>query len=483
MSSEYDISSPWVLFFRISGAIDARAGPYRGYNKRLMRVFLSNLGCKLNQAELEQLGRQFLAAGHQLVGSLMEADLHVLNSCTVTHMAARDSRKLARRGQRLNPSLRTVLTGCYVESDPEEAAALSGVDLVIPNRDKHRLLERIQEDLPGRVLRCQATGPVPVPYVPLEFGNSRALVKVEDGCNMRCSFCVIPLTTRGPNAAAPSQRFWRGARPRGRWLPGGGHHRRTDLIVPLAGAWTLRAHPDPARANIDFPAPAHFHRPLAVRSRGSWILFSSQRLCRHVHLSLQSGSSDTLRRMRRPYSAEEFADLADHLRQRIPSIAITTDVIVGFPGESDAEFEESLHFAGPRWALPGSMHFPTRPGGDRGSGKICRTRFRLRSSGSVCSRMLAVARKSQERFEQDHAHTTAEVLWEYQRDGAWHGMTDNYLRVVLESDEDLAHRHHSRSSAEPNGLMGLTCELASPAPTLTRKEVAITTTAADCWIS
>ena len=108
-----------------------------------MRVHFTNLGCKLNQAEVERLARQFLAAGHQVVSRLEVADLHVVNSCTVTHVAARESRKVSRRGRRLGLGIKTVLTGCYASSDPEEAARLSGVDLVVPNPDKERLLEKV----------------------------------------------------------------------------------------------------------------------------------------------------------------------------------------------------------------------------------------------------------------------------------------------------------------------------------------------------
>ena len=138
-----------------------------------MRVFFSNLGCKLNQAELEQLARRFHGAGHSIVGELSRADLHVVNTCTVTHIAARDSRKTARRGRRLNPLLRTVLTGCYVETDPEEAASLAGVDLVVSNQDKEALLEHVQAAFPDLVPPGSIACGLPVPFVPIEFGNSR----------------------------------------------------------------------------------------------------------------------------------------------------------------------------------------------------------------------------------------------------------------------------------------------------------------------
>ncbi|HVR30154.1 MAG TPA: hypothetical protein VMS86_11550, partial [Thermoanaerobaculia bacterium] len=198
-----------------------------------MRVFLSNLGCKLNQAEVDALARQFRARGHAVVGTLADADVHIVNSCTVTHLAARDSRKAARRGARERHRPRTVLTGCHATAQPEEAARL-GVDLVVDNRDKDRLVELVARafsesvrvgtarpaasglaskrarpdhpaDEPVRLLvRADEPAPsrVPVSYVRLEFGTARALVKVEDGCDMRCAFCVIP-STRGAQRSRP----------------------------------------------------------------------------------------------------------------------------------------------------------------------------------------------------------------------------------------------------------------------------------------
>ncbi len=461
VSSEYDNSSPLPLSVLMSQVSSASAGPHQSYNRRSMKVFLSNLGCKLNQAELEQISRRFLAAGHQVVGSLVEADLHVLNSCTVTHMAARDSRKLARRGQRLNPGMRTVLTGCYVESDPEEAASLVGVDLVVPNREKDRLLERIQEQFPMDFTVPGAMDPIPVPFVPLEFGNSRALVKVEDGCNMRCSFCVIPLT-RGPQRSRPIPEILEEVQA----LATGGYQEVVVTGVQISSyRWqedglfeliqALVEQTEIARLRLTSIAPWQFDLRLVD-------LFSSQRLCRHIHLSLQSGSTETLRRMRRPYTAGEFADLVRYLRQRIPSLAITTDVIVGFPGESDAEFGEGLEFARQiGFARLHAFPYSTRTGTAAADlpGQIAPAVKRQRME-----QMLAVARESQRRFETSHVHSPAQVLWEYQRHGAWYGMTDNYLRVVVESDEDLGHRITPVQITGPNGS-GLTCELLSPPPT------------------
>ncbi|MEM8963426.1 MAG: MiaB/RimO family radical SAM methylthiotransferase, partial [Acidobacteriota bacterium] len=294
-----------------------------------MKVYFSNLGCKLNQAEVESLARQFVAAGHRLVTSLERADLHVVNSCTVTHLAARDSRKVARRGHRLDSGMRTVLTGCYASGSPEEAAAVAGVDLVVPNADKDRLLDRVHAAFPEAVPKTER--PLSETYVPLGFGNTRAGVKIEDGCNMTCAFCIIP-TTRG--------------RQRSRSL---------EEVVDEVAALTAAGFPEVVITGVQISHYDHDGRRLfdvvkavlertavprlRVTSIAPWRfderlleLWTDPRLCRHVHLSLQSGADATLKRMRRPYTAATYAGLVDRIRNAVPGMAVTTDVIVGFPG-------------------------------------------------------------------------------------------------------------------------------------------------------
>jgi len=396
-----------------------------------MRVFFTNLGCKLNQAEVDRLSRRFVAAGHTLAPALEEADLHVVNSCTVTHLAARDSRKVARRGHRKNPGLKTVLTGCYATDSPERAAKLAGVDLVVPNPDKDSLLERVHERFPSAVPEIT----VPVPYVPLDFGLSRALVKVEDGCNMRCSFCIIP-STRGRQRSRPLaevvsevQALAAGGYPEvvvtgvqiSEYDDGG--RKLYDLISALL------AETEVPRLRLTSIAPWKFDRRLL----GLW---SDPRLCRHVHMSLQSGCTRTLRRMRRPYTAEGYADLAAELRQAIPGLALTTDVIVGFPGESEEELAESLAFVERMaFARPHVFTYSPRPGThaetlpDHLDPQVKKARVKA---------MLEVAAASERKFQESQLGETLGVVWEERRNGRWSGMTDNYLRVHAESDRDLA---------------------------------------------
>ncbi len=407
-----------------------------------MRVAFSNLGCKLNQAELEDLARQFAAAGHEVVRSTLEADLHVINSCTVTHRAARDSRKTARRGARGNAGLTTVLTGCYVESDPDEAAALAGVDLVVPNDEKDRLLERVHGAFPGLRPSNAVSETVDIPYVPLEFGNARALVKIEDGCNMSCSFCIIPSTRGRQRSRAPESVVQDVAR-----LAAAGFGEVVITGVQISSYRSGRTglfeltrrllrETSVPRLRLTSIAPWELDARLLELFDGDRA--ARRRLCRHFHLSLQSGCDATLRRMRRPYTAARFSALVERIRDRVPGAAITTDVIVGFPGETDDEFERSLAFAAELgFARLHAFPYSERPGTAAAglAGKIDPPVVRRRME-----RMLAVARDSAEAFAHSQLGETVSVLWEDRRDELWRGTSDNYLRVTARSSEPLSRR-------------------------------------------
>ncbi len=391
-----------------------------------MRVCFTNLGCKLNQAELERLAREFHLAGHRVVPTLDEAELHVVNSCTVTHRAARDSRKVARRGSRRIPGLKTVLTGCYATGSPEEAAALAGVDLVVPNRDKDRLLERVHAAFPEWARKPAASGP-PVPFAGLALGHTRALVKIEDGCNVGCAFCIIP-STRGRQRSRPLSEVVAEVRSTAaagfcevvvtgvqishyRWR----RHGLADLVAAL-----LAETPIP-RLRLSSIAPWAFDRRLLD-------LWRDRRLCRHVHMSLQSGSDRTLARMRRPYDSRTYAERVAELRAAVPGVAVTTDVIVGFPGETAAEFEESRGFvARTGFARTHVFPFSPRPGTEAAElpGRVGAEEIKRRTAA-----MLETAAAAERRFLASHRGARVSVLWEGRRGDRWHGLTDNYLRVA-----------------------------------------------------
>jgi len=438
-----------------------------------MRVFFTNLGCKLNQAENERLARDFLAAGHQVAASLDDADLHVVNSCTVTAAAARSSRQAARAAVRRAPGrpLRTVLTGCYATASPAEAAGLAGVDLVVPNRDKERLLEQVTRAFPETARTGTASGlPKEHAVAPLArppHGNTRALVKIEDGCDMRCAFCIIPATRGRQRSRPPAEVIAEVCR-----LAGAGY-REIVLTGVQISAYRAAAFPGrgraPARplglahlvrevlaalpavaaraASTAARAPSSDHSPdgpgapealpatrLRLTSIAPWelddellALWSDRRLCRHLHLSLQSGADATLRRMRRPYTAGRYARLVERARAAVPGVAVTTDVIVGFPGETAAEFEESLAtVAALGFAKVHVFPFSPRPGTAAAAlpDAVPPAEQRQRMA-----RMIAVAERSEQDFRRAHLGRRALVLWERPKGSQGQGLTDNYIRV------------------------------------------------------
>jgi threonylcarbamoyladenosine tRNA methylthiotransferase MtaB len=485
-----------------------------------VRVFFTNLGCKLNQAENERLARDFLAAGHQVAASLDDADLHVVNSCTVTVAAARSSRQAARAAVRraAGRPLRTVLTGCYATASPAEAAGLAGVDLVVPNGDKERLLEQVtrafpeaaQIDVPASLAGLEALAPAGTAAGLLEehagarlsrlpHGNTRALVKIEDGCDMRCAFCIIPATrgrqrSRPPAEVIAEVRRLAGAgyreivltgvqisayradagadaagpgRERASARPLGLAHLVREVLAALP-AVAARAASTAARApSADRPpgGPGAPEGSLATRLRLTSIapwelddellaLWADPRLCRHLHLSLQSGADATLRRMRRPYTAGRYARLVERARAAVPGVAVTTDVIVGFPGETAAEFEESLAtVAALGFAKVHVFPFSPRPGTPAAGlpDPVPPAEQRQRMS-----RMIAVAERSAQDFRRAHLGRRALVLWERPKGGQGEGLTDNYIRVFSSAAAALRHQlvEVELVALAPGGMIG-----------------------------
>ncbi len=400
-----------------------------------MRVYLRSLGCKLNQSEVEALARRFIAAGCQVVTDVEEADLCVVNTCAVTHIAARKSRRLIRRLHRANPKARIVVTGCYAELFPHEVAKIEGVDLIVSNADKERLVERLG-------IRGYGIGVLtPIPY-PLFFNRTRAFVKIQDGCNNRCAYCVIGLA-RGRERSRPPEEVLAEIEARveagckevvltGVNIGAYGRDLGTSLGRLIEDILTKTAVP---RLRLSSIEPWDFD-PSLLR------LWEDPRLCRHLHLPLQSGCDATLRRMGRRYTAAEYAELVERAREAIPDLAVTTDVIVGFPGETEAEFEESLRFVEKMgFARLHVFKYSARPGTLAATmpHQVPPEVKRARSEA-----MMALGRRSSKAFRRRFLGRTMEVLWERKERGreggkrVWSGLTDNYIRVWAESEANLA---------------------------------------------
>lgn len=307
----------------------------------LMRVSLKTLGCRLNEAELETWARQFQARGHHIVADREEADLLVFNSCAVTQDAVRKSRNLLRKAARENPAAKLVLSGCYATLNPEEAASL-GVDLVVANTDKARLVDLASRELALPAMPSAATEPGATAL--FRLGRHRAFVKVQDGCRYRCSYCIVTVA-RGEERSRPAGEIIgeinalhdqgiQEAVLTGVHLGGYGSDSGSDLTTLVRD---ILAHTGIPRLRLGSLEP--WDIPEAFLR-----LFENPRLMPHLHLPLQSGSDPVLKRMARRCRTGEFADLARRLRAAVPDINLTTDLIVGFPGETDAEWAESLAF-------------------------------------------------------------------------------------------------------------------------------------------
>jgi len=402
-----------------------------------MNVFLTYLGCRLNESEIEELAWRFAEGGHSVVYDPAEADLCVVNTCTVTGEAGRKSRQAVRRLARLADGIKIAVTGCHASVAPEDLARLPNVAWVVSNAEKGRLPELVALDM-GLPLDVER---VPRHLGPGTLGRTRAFVKVQDGCDNRCTFCITTIA-RGPGRSRPLgqivaevQRLvalgYREVVLTGVHLGSYGHDfGEVDGLFGLVGA--LLNGTDAPRLRLSSLEPWDL-------SPSFFDLWGDPRMCRQLHLPLQSGCDTTLRRMGRRSGTRDFAELVAAARARIPDLALTSDVIVGFPGESEAEFEASYRFVeGIDFARLHVFPYSPRPGTaaarmpDPVPAEVKVTRGR---------RMRHLGARQVRAFHERFLGCTMPVLWENARDEtAWRGLTDNYLTVITASTRDLANR-------------------------------------------
>jgi threonylcarbamoyladenosine tRNA methylthiotransferase MtaB len=403
-----------------------------------VNVFLDSIGCRLNQSEIEHMAAQFVQAGHQLCDRPGKADTVVINTCSVTKAAAADSRSAARRHHRANPQAAIVLTGCWSTMAPKAAAALPGVTRLVPNASKDNLVPQLL-DRPLGEFDLEPVSRRPVPGLRL---RTRAFIKAQDGCDNHCTFCLTTLA-RGPARSQPPEVVVSKVQAAveagvqeavltGVELGAYGH----DLGQPWNLASLIRlilrrsAIPRLRLSSLEpWHVPPDFFR-----------LWEDPRLCRQLHLPLQSGSRKTLRRMARPMGPLQFARIVEHARRTIPGVAITTDLIAGFPGESEQEFTESLAFIRAMdFSAAHVFTYSARPG---------TAASRIRPHLPIAERhrrsllIREATRHSAAAYRQRFLGSVLDVLWE----GAgqlgpqgWkmRGISDNYIRIEALAERDL----------------------------------------------
>jgi threonylcarbamoyladenosine tRNA methylthiotransferase MtaB len=397
-------------------------------NSEIPRVALDTVGCKLNQAETQLLARQFARAGYRLVPPDDGADVYVLNTCTVTRVADGKCRRLLKSARRRNPGALVVAVGCYAQRARQELSQIKGVDLVLDNSQKLDLLPRLEES--GRLV-CPGAGSTRADF------RTRAFVRVQDGCNNFCSYCIVPLV-RGREKSRPLKQVIDEVKHR---VADG--YKEVVLTGTEIGSYNdkgivlkellqrILEETGVVRLRLSSLQPREI-TPEFIR------LWQNQRLCRHFHLSLQSGSDAVLERMKRRYTTSEYQRAVDLIRQAVPGVAVTTDVIVGFPGETDAEFEQSYDFARQMdFARIHVFSYSPRPG-TRAADMPRQVEDRVKRERS--RRMLALGRACIRNFRKKFLGETVMVLWEKETGGVWSGLTDNYIRAYTRSDKDLTNR-------------------------------------------
>ncbi len=423
-------------------------------------VSIVTLGCKLNQSDSEAIARRLAGDGVRVTDRPVRgADAFVVNTCSVTHVADRKARHAVRMARRLSPGAQIVLTGCFAETAPAAAAEATGADIVLGNEDKPAIAGRLLAHLASR---ADPAGGCPTH---LRGGlRTRAFIKIQEGCNELCAFCIVPYT-RGREVSVPIDQVVEQVQAReaegvievvltGTQL---GNYGR-DLGWPEQGPLRLL---EALLERTSVPRIRLSSLQAQDINPGLLRLWRNPRLCPHFHLPLQSGSDRVLAAMRRRYTAQRFLQAVEAIRTNVPGVAITTDVIAGFPAETGDDFEATLAVC--REAGFAALHcFPYSRRPQTGAAKMAGhlppevRRARL-------EQLIEMARQSLEGYRRAQLGTVADVLWEQETAGLWQGLTGNYVRAYTAASEDLSNRllPTRLDSLEAEGIRGTIAETAT----------------------
>jgi len=418
-------------------------------------VSVLTLGCKLNQADSEVIARRLAGNGVRVLDRAVPgAAAFVINSCSVTHVADRKARHLVRMARRLSPDAEIVLTGCYAETAPADIAKQTGADAVLPNVEKPSISDRLLERL-----RDRGDPSAGCPILIRRDLRTRAFIKIQEGCNELCAFCIVPYT-RGRETSVPIDYAVAEVRAReadgvqevvltGTQLGNYGRDAGDREEGPRRLLEALLRHTSVQRIRLSSLQAQDISPALLA-------LWEDRRLCPHFHLPLQSGSDRVLKRMRRRYSPDDYRRAVALIRERVPDVAITTDVIAGFPGETDPDFEATIQICREiGFAAIHAFPYSRRPHTAAAlmSGHLVPPVRRAR-----LERLLHLGGESSIAFRRRFLGRTMQVLWEERRDGRWQGLTGNYIRAHASDDRDLSNRllPTRLASLEDEGVVGLT---------------------------
>ena len=408
----------------------------------IRKIAFFTVGCKLNQYETQAMAESLAEEGFERIEFSEPADLYLINTCSVTAQSDYSSRQAVYRAHRRSPEAKILVTGCYAQLQLEFLEGLPGVSVVIGNEQKKHVTSIVSALLNGEKINLSETTWTGFELVVSDhFKHTRALVKVQDGCNESCSYCVIP-KARGEERSREVEStiseienlMKRGFKEVVLTGVHVGKYKRDGADLTQLTKKILK-NTEMERIRFSSIQPREFSDELIDLIRGE------KRICRHLHIPLQSGDDRILRAMRRNYSTTYYKDLVDKLKEEIPHLCIGADVIVGFPGEKDEEFDKTLAFI---QSIPLSyLHvfsYSDRRGttaynlSDKIDPKVIHNRSELLHN---------VSRKKWEGFLESHIGKALEILLEKRREkktGRLIGLSDNYIRVLLEGDESLVNR-------------------------------------------
>ena len=403
-----------------------------------VKIYIDTHGCKLNQADSQVIAKSFEKAGYSVVSSSSLADVHVVNTCTVTRVADKKARQTLRRVSKRNPQALLVATGCYAQRDPDGLARIDGLNLVVGNTGKNELVERVSEALEKQDRSSSPEKPSESVIRPVN--RTRAMVKIQEGCNQICAYCIVP-KVRGRERSVD---------------PDGLIRRITEHVaegykeVVLTGTQLGSYGFDIPGTSLKKLLERILIETSVLRLRVSSLqpqeitpdlldLWANPRLCRHFHVPLQSGSAEVLRRMKRRYVPALYERQIEQIKTMVPEVGITTDVIVGFPGESDRAFDETYELC--RRSGFSKIHvFPysARPGT---TAAHFTDQIEKQVKEERVEQLLDLSREHGNQFRYGLVGSRQSVLWESRRIVAgtqiWSGFSSNYIRASTVSSSNL----------------------------------------------
>lgn len=412
-----------------------------------MKVALYTLGCRVNSYESEAMAEQFIKEGYEVVDFNEFADVYVINTCTVTNMGDKKSRQMIGRARRLNPDAIIAVVGCYSQIASDEVASIEGVDVVLGSRNKGEVVywvnrtreEKKQVIEVKDVLRNKKFEELSIN----EYQDkTRAFLKIQDGCNKFCTYCLIPFA-RGAVCSKDPEQILKEVNELSnngfKEIILSGVH-TASYGVDIQGDWNLVRVLEEIdkidgieRIRIGSIDPTFFTEGVIERICGL------KKLCPHFHLSLQSGCDATLRRMNRKYTAAEYKEVCDNLRKHMKDVSITTDIIVGFPGESAGEFEETYKFLSDIKLSKMHIFKYSKRAGTKAADMPFQVDGNLKEERSKA--LIELNHKNEVEFMEGYIGRTMSVLYEEKVSGSensYVGYTENYLKVITESSEDIS---------------------------------------------